>query len=201
MLIAYEQLADSVVHQVRGFYFIGVAPDGEDEDEISLRQYVEKVLEPSKVKFKQPPKEWLKRRNDSKEFFACCGWLVESGALTPDDVITLGRVRDVRNAVAHNAFDVIARDAVSLADLDLMVAMSKRIDDWFLLNVELAINPEYDDQDHEEIMANGATSLRAIILRLLQQIAHGDDGEAVEIVAMLRAIDSASNNTNTQSGE
>lgn len=150
----FESLKDSIVSRIRDFYATEFDANGGRPN----AKYQSEVL----------------NRNRSPTY-ASLGWLKEHGVIWQMDIDTFELLKQRRNALAHGLLNILGTSG-PLADLrkhfiDLM-ALSHKIDLWWVKNVELPINPDFADQDiKDENITPGST----LMIRLLMDVAMGDE--------------------------
>jgi hypothetical protein len=120
---------------------------------------------------------------DRKEMAACAKWFRDSGALDDEDLAALKEIAKHRNVVAHELpaiLGTVEKD-VSLLHLRAIYVLTTKIDQWWLREIEAAVNPVFDDQDLGEAQWGESLSMRMAIMSLLIQLAEGDDAALVEL--------------------
>ncbi|MCK4376093.1 MAG: hypothetical protein KAX19_12215 [Candidatus Brocadiae bacterium] len=160
-LTAYEMLKDALIDHLRGFYSHTWSADGEWE--ISP-EYREKVLS-----------------LDKKEMVACAKWFRQGGALDDDDLLLLKEVADHRNVVAHELPSILGsiEKDVSLLHLRCIYALTSKIDKWWIREIEVPTNPDFDDASPTDEQLDKSFSIRMLTMSLLIQVAEGDDSALV----------------------
>ena len=131
-LTAYELLRASVVDQVRSFFTKGVLPEDRRVDST----YARDVL----------------ALNPKDTMHASSLWLQRNGALDENDVADIQRVREHRNAIAHEIPKFIA-DADHNVELDLLQTIQRliaKVDRWWIRNVHMTVDPQFDGVEVEE---------------------------------------------------
>lgn len=80
-------------------------------------------------------------------------WFVNVSALTDNDLSTFDRVRKLRNEIAHEMFDRFGpRDIFRYAEeLANLLALLRKVEVWWTINVELPTDPAFDHLDHSKI--------------------------------------------------
>ena len=162
-LAAYEMLKQALIDQLRGFYSNSwSAEDGW----IVSESYGKKVLS-----------------LDKKEMVACAKWFRNSGALTDDDLLVLSDIAKHRNTVAHELPSLLSsvEQEVSLTHLRCIFALIIKIDKWWLREVELSINPAFDERQPTDEELEQSCSMRMLFMSLLVQVAEGDDSKLAEL--------------------
>lgn len=155
----FESLKDSIVDRIRTFFWMGFDPEsGEKIDP----KYQTDVL----------------ARNRSP-VYASLDWLKEQGAINDTDIATFKRVKHCRNTLAHELLSVVTTSglpadyAQCFAD---MVALLRKIEVWWIVNVEIPTSPDFDGS--EEIDEDGIMPGPIMGMRLLMDIALGDEKES-----------------------
>jgi hypothetical protein len=159
-LTAWETLKAAVIDRVRDFYWCGFDENGDK----TSPEYETRVLARSKSKLK-----------------ASLLWFQEAGAIDEADIQRVERVRELRNDIAHHLPEFITgQREVQAERLIHLCEFVGKIERWWLRNVELPINPDFDDQDISAIPDSEMMSGRMIFLRLLFEIATGDEEESMK---------------------
>lgn len=156
-LAAYEMLKDALIDQLREFYSHSWSQDGGWEISERYRQHVLSL--------------------DKKEMVACAKWFRQAGALSDDDLRVLKEVATHRNIVAHELPSIIGsvEKDVSLLHLRCILALTCKIDKWWIREVEVPSNPDFDNYPLTDEQLKDSYSMRMVIMSFLVQIAEGDD--------------------------
>ncbi len=150
-IAGFEGLKDAIIERVREFFGTSL------NNEISPK-YKSEVLS----------------RNRSEKF-ACIDWLNEMAVIDKADVDTFDRLNACRNRLAHELFSFLGTRGMP-PDFEQcfqeMVALLRKIEVWWIVNVEIPTNPDFDGKeiDEDEIMPRSL-----IRLQLLCDIALGDE--------------------------
>ncbi len=151
---SFEALKDSIIGRIRSFFASGFDETGEKVDP----KYASDVL----------------ARNKSP-LYASLDWLKGMGAIDDADLATLERVKRCRNTLAHELLSILASRGLP-AEYDKcfvdMVALLRKVEVWWIVNVEIPINPDFDG---EEIDEAGITPGPIMSMQLLMDIALGDE--------------------------
>jgi hypothetical protein len=96
-------------------------------------------------------------------------WFQSSGAITESDVAEFHRIRQQRNALAHETLKYISEhgrtDYAPL--LAAMLALLERIESWWIVNIEVLCNEEYDGQEiHNEDVSSGVVIMMQLLVAL-----------------------------------
>ena len=164
-LAAFELLKQSLVDRPRTFFLDGY----EGGKEIISPEYQEKVLSLSKHKY-----------------HASALWWQQMGAIDSSDVAKLAEIREHRDLIAHEMPRLIGtiEDSIRVDLLHSTAELLAKIDNWWIVNFELAIDPDAADHTEEEL--RGAASMSSLFLSLMLPIADGDDSKMRSLYDMWR---------------
>ncbi len=158
-LAAYETLRNSAIEHIRGFFTNGFNQDGRIIDP----KYKTDVL----TRHKSP-------------LGASLLWFREMNVIDDSDIALVDRIREHRNELAHDLPKFIATNDADI-DVDLINSICQLvtiIDRWWVREVVIPTNPDFDDQDVDAIDDSEITSGNMMFLQLMIQIATGDAGDA-----------------------
>ena len=153
-LSSYETLKDSIVDHIRSFYM-----DGFDKDGPTLSpKYEAEVLV-------------LDAKRDVLR--SSIAWLKQNQVINQNDERIFYELKKHRNELAHELpkFLSDSKRQVQLSKITDLVDLVVKIDRWWIINFELAIQDEIDPSQVDE---NKITSGRMLFLRLLLEIATGN---------------------------
>lgn len=157
-ILAWDALCDCIVDQLKGFYWTGFNADGDITDE----RYETRVL----ARHKSPLQASLL-------------WFKESNAIDDADIALVDRLRQHRNEIAHQLQDFIAgRRQVDPVLFVQQCELIRKIDTWWIRNIEIPTNPDFDDTDTDAIPDSEIMSGRLMFLQMLFKTALGDEQEA-----------------------
>lgn len=147
----FEILKDSIVDRIRDFYLVSWS----DEGRTVSPEYALEVL----------------ARNKSA-VYASLNWLLEQQAIDESDLATFEQLKKTRNVLAHKLFDVVTGQAVSNHEkqFSVLVELLRKIEVWWVVNVEIPTNPDYAD---EEIDEAGIIPGPVLSIQMLLQVASG----------------------------
>jgi hypothetical protein len=157
-IAAFEVLKNSIIERIRNFYISRF--DGKEW--IVSPEYKEHVLS-----------------KDKSPTYASLKWLKESEAITDDDIKKFGEIKEYRNLLAHEITKMLTEGLPSdFTDrFNDMVELLDKIEKWWIINVEIPTNPDfdgkYDEIDEKEIISGLVMSLRMMI-----DVALGSDEKA-----------------------
>jgi hypothetical protein len=151
-ITTFEILKDSIVDDIRGFYTNGFGEHGPTVDP----EYQSNVLSKNK-----------------NPLYASLQWLRENDAIDDEDLATFEKLRNTRNLLAHQLFAVVTGqvDSAHEAQFDSLVALLRKIGVWWVVNVEIPINPDFDGQEIDE---EGIVPGAILSLQMLIQVASGN---------------------------
>jgi hypothetical protein len=104
---------------------------------------------------------------------ASLDWLHEHHAVNDADLQTFTRLNDIRNQLAHELFSVVTGQVSSEYDSQFpaLMALLRKVEVWWIVNVEIPTNPDYDGQEIDEV---GITPGALISLQMLIEVASGN---------------------------
>lgn len=145
-ITTFEIFKNSVVDHIRNFY-----TNGWDESGPNISpEYQSKVIS----------------RNKSV-LYASLEWLQESGAINSKDLEKYERLKKTRNLLAHQLFEVVTGQVESKheAQFEELVELLRKVEVWWVVNLEIATNPDFDGQeiDEEGIVPGSILSLQMLI--------------------------------------
>jgi len=96
-------------------------------------------------------------------------------AIDDADARGFDRVKACRNTLAHNLFSTLCSNGLP-PDFEQcfsqLVALLRKIEVWWITNVEIPTNPDYDGSDIDE---EGIVPGRIMVIQLLWDIALADE--------------------------
>lgn len=162
-LAAYETFKGSILDKLRSFYTHESYRDNKTGEirYVVSGSYKEKVLS-------------LYPKN---EFHACCLWFVNNGAIDQNDLDEIAMIKRHRNSIAHELPKFIGsiNHSVSLPNLQSLVKLVRKIDLWWLKEIEISINPDFDMERYDHIIWEEVISSNSMVLELILSIFDGDD--------------------------
>ena len=151
-ITTFEMLKESIVGRIRDFYFIGSDENGP----ISTPDYQTRVLS----------------RNKSV-LYASLEWLIEIAAIQKSDLEVFERLKTVRNKVAHELPSIVLGGAEFQLTTHFEEALTllRKIEVWWVVNVEIATNPDYDGTEVDE---SGIVPGPVLMLQLMLDVVAGN---------------------------
>lgn len=145
-ITAFELLREIIIDNIRSFYAEGFDQNGPKIG----KDYQYEVL----------------ARNKS-EIYASLDWLVEHEAISIKDIESFEKIKRVRNRLAHELLNVFTRGETFnlVEEFNPLIELLRKIGVWWVVNVEIPTNPDYDGQeiDESEIVPSGILSLQIML--------------------------------------
>lgn len=151
-ITTFEMLKDSIVGRIRDFYSIGFNESGP----ISNPDYQTRVLS----------------RNKSV-LYASLEWLIEIAAIQKSDLEVFERLKTVRNKLAHELPSIVLGGAELqlAAHFEEALTLLRKIEVWWVVNVEIATNPDHDGAEVDE---SGIVPGPVLMLQLMLDVVAGN---------------------------
>ena len=161
-LVAHEMLLDSIKRHPLDFFANRWTQEGPEESE----KYRKEVL-------------GLDPKGANDPVRGSIAWLRRMGALDAGDELAIKRVTDERNRLAHELSGMIhgTKPRNFVEHYPTLVGLVSKVEKWWIINVEMATDPDFDGQDVDldQIVPGVILSLE-----LLSQVALGEGEEAWE---------------------
>ncbi|NVZ83510.1 hypothetical protein HX836_17000 [Pseudomonas yamanorum] len=145
-ITAFERLKNSITDRLRNFYTNSWGENGP----IISPDYQNRVL----------------YRNKSA-LYASFDWLQESGAIDNEDLERYEKLKRTRNLLAHQLFEVVTGQIESNheAHFEELLELLRKIEVWWVINLDISINPDFDGQEIDEasIVPGSILSLQMLI--------------------------------------
>jgi hypothetical protein len=155
-IAAFELLKSAIVDRIKNFYTHEFNRDGPRIDP----EYQSEVLSKNR-----------------SPIYASLEWLKEAKAIDDVDLATFERVKKLRNDLAHALTGMLLRELPpELAErFSEMVSLLDKIETWWVVNVDIAVDPDLHDLEIDEIKVIPGPIMG---LRLLLDIALGSEDES-----------------------
>ena len=155
----FESLKDYIVDKVREFYLTGFDSEGF----IYSSEYDEKIT--SKV------------TNKNKLLKVSLNWFADCGAVEADRIKEFDELVDYRNFLAHKLSKFIFEgDSDKLDDkLGKLMKLKVDLDRWWILNIEIPTNPDFDNNNIEE---ENVISSSEMLYKIIMEVLSGDEESA-----------------------
>jgi len=107
-------------------------------------------------------------------------WWRKMEVISEDDERAIQVVTDARNELAHEMTAMVggSKSPEFANHFSTLMALSNKIERWWIINVEIATDPDYNG---EEVVEDGIMSGSAFLMHLLGQVALGQGDEAWEL--------------------
>ena len=153
----YEMLKDSIINRLKDFYVMTLigAKDLEGEEE-----YRTKVLSRHK-----------------NHLYASISWLIENGVINKEDKENIEALKSYRNYLAHEMSNIVFNGEIK----DLMqnflctYQLIHKIENWWIINFEMAINPDFADTNLEDIDVNNIESGKKLMIDMALSVLSGSE--------------------------
>lgn len=121
------------------------------------------------------------------EFHACCLWFKDQGAINGSDLTEIAKARKHRNEIAHELPKYISSidHDVNKHILESLVEVVKKIDVWWICEIEIPTSPDFEAADMENIDFENVIGGNSMFLSLILSIFEGDDSHLKEIHSLL----------------
>lgn len=160
-LVAFELLKYAVEQRIKDFLCIGEAMD-ENFEHKNSREYKNKIIN----------RKIPELNNKTHLYYSSCLWLQENGVITKEEVEELQKIRLHRNKIGHEIPKIIIEPEHDI-DLYLFESIRKlltKIEQWWIVEFEMTLNPEYDNFDYDNLDMNEIKSGQMILLNHLIDI-------------------------------
>ena len=159
-ITAFELLKDSITKRIEDFFLVGTECRNHDRQ----KEY-DKEMRPYREKHKE---------KKDKKTYASLDWLINVGAISEADVQKYDDVRSFRNEIAHEMLNLMCvKTTENLEKMNqhfvTMLELLRNIETFWILNVEVPCNPEYDGK---EISAKDVIPGPIIAMQMLMNEAH-----------------------------
>ncbi|MEZ5681495.1 MAG: hypothetical protein R3E14_09400 [Erythrobacter sp.] len=106
-------------------------------------------------------------------------WLRMMEVITPQDECDIKAVTDMRNELAHEMTAMVSGSKAPnhFDHFAKVMNLVQKIEKWWIVNVELSTNPDYDGQEIDE---EGIISGPSLVIQMLSRIALAEGDEAWE---------------------
>ena len=159
-LVAYEILAGCIRDKPRGFF----AHEFKNGVSVPSDEYKAEVLA-------LDPKGKFDAKRGGIE------WLNRMGAIDETDRNAIRGVTDLRNKVAHELPEIVLGGSLPAMNdhLSTLLELIEKIDRWWIVNVEIPTNPDFDGENIDE---SRIVSVLGIAMSTLRDVAMGKEEEA-----------------------
>jgi hypothetical protein len=175
LLTIFERFKKYVVGQVDSFFSNQFT--FENDDIVYVRG--EKFKELVKQKGKGEPGQ-----HSNKDFRAALHWFCDLDAISKDELEEIERIYVLRNAIGHELFEIIADDRkapLTLWDILTTFAVYVKIVRWWVKEVEMTTDPDFDQDQYDSTDFDGIESADTLFLRSVIRKALSNDDEWKEL--------------------
>jgi hypothetical protein len=150
---AFELLKESIVGRLRSFYMVGFDIEGDIIDE----KYETSVLS----------------RNKSP-LYASLDWLIENGVIDKSDLQSFDRIKTARNSLAHELPSLVmgGADIKHTERFQELVTLLRKIEVWWVVNLEIPTNPDFDDKEIDE---EGIVPGPLLMIQIMLDVVSGNE--------------------------
>lgn len=153
----YEMLKDSIINRLKDFYVMTLIGTKDLEGE---EEYRTKVLSRHK-----------------NHLYASISWLIENGVINEEDKENIEALKSYRNYLAHEMSNIVFNGEIK----DLMqnflctYQLIHKIENWWIINFEMAINPDFADTNLEDIDVNNIESGKKLMIDMALSVLSGSE--------------------------
>lgn len=156
-IATYESFKDYVIEEAKFFFNNGFS----EEKFTFSKEYNSEVLS-----------------RDKNVLNATLYWLKDFGAIENNDIEVLNELRKYRNKLSHELMDLLFEGLPQELPkkFSQLIELRVKIEKWWVLNVELPINPDFDA--HEEFSEENITTSSQIFNQIVLDMLSGDEEKA-----------------------
>ncbi len=164
----YEKLEDTIITRVRDFFTLLESDDSE---------YIKHVLD------LYDAKKCPRINKDCRSLISSLIWLVDSKAITDEDIQLLSKLKSMKNQFTHDMFLIIVQGLPEGVEalFAQMIDLFNRIERWWIIEFEIPISGNIDDIDFDNIMSGNMLILHAI-LNITANNSNKDFAEVCELL-------------------
>lgn len=150
---AFEILKESIIGRIRSFYMVGFDINSNVLDE----KYETVVLSRNK-----------------NLLYASLDWLSENDVIDENDRQAFERIKTTRNLLAHELPSMVmgGKDFQHVEKFKELVALLKKIEVWWIVNMEIPVNPDFDGKEIDE---EGIVPGPVLMLQMMLEILSGNE--------------------------
>ena len=158
-LATFEMLKSAIIENIRTFFRTG---EDDSKKEMPLR-------------YKEIMKDYFKRYTGQKdwEYQACCDWLCNMEAISQSEREQLTKIKEQRNEISHELQYILfdPKKNVDISLLEIARDMVRKIDVWWIMNVDIPCNENFDDRaiQEDEIVPSRVLMLNHVFKSFLNQ--------------------------------
>lgn len=172
-ITVYELLEDCIISKPKDYYTII------EFDEKAKSEYKEKVLN----LYDEDACPGVPRNR--RDLISSLIWFRNNGAINDDDIQIFAESKTLRNKLTHEMLASIAEGTEQILEqFSLMYALFCKIEKWWILEYELAMDidaPELSEEDKENVMSGNMVVLNMI----MDILANGSNAHYEEVCRIL----------------
>ena len=121
-------------------------------------------------------------------FHASCLWFQKMQAIDGDDATMVEEIRRHRNDIAHELPKYLtdSRFVVNMQLLDSVHFLVGKIERWWIREIEMPVNPDFDPVDVGSIPDREIQSGIMIVMDVIHKVVHGQDQELRQLLEKLK---------------
>ncbi len=99
-------------------------------------------------------------------------WFEEMGAISHDDIEIIQLQRQRRNDIGHRMINVLTDDSISSIaneECQALLGMIFKIDNWWLREVEMSIDPDFPGREDEDARATATSFATQILIQFVRK--------------------------------
>lgn len=161
-IAAFELLKNSINKRIEEFFMVGTKCRSRN----TQKDYDEEM---------RPYREKHKEKKDKKTY-ASLDWLVNMDAISEADIKKYDDVRILRNQIAHEMVDLVSVNIAENLDkmnrqFVTMLELLRKIETYWILNVDIPCNPEFDGKDisAEDVIPGPSLAMEMLMNEALAQ--------------------------------
>jgi hypothetical protein len=163
LLTIFERFKRYVIGQVDGFYADHVGIKDGDLSYVRGEKFKKLIKEKGGNKPGQ---------HANSAFRAALHWFYEFNAITKEEFDEVERLYILRNEIGHELLEILAdsrKKPIALLDVLTTFAVYVKIVRWWIKEIEATTNPDFDQEDYDNIKWDEVESFDTVFLRQIMQ--------------------------------
>ena len=154
----FEMLEDLIIEKPRDFFTVTDTVDDEE-----YRAEVLSLYDPERCPL---------IRKGSRVLISSLLWWRKMEAITDDDIDSFSRFKIKRNSLTHEMMSSLSKglDDGFYDEFFRMYNLFCKMERWWILEIEVSINPDFDNVDREQLKSTDVHSGNMIILSMILDI-------------------------------
>jgi len=155
-IIIYEMLKNSIINRIKDFYIMCISGV---EDIEGLREYKNCVLS-----------------KDKNHLYASIYWLQEHEVINEQDIKNIEVLKGYRNHLAHGMDTIVFSGEIEGLSSNFILAyqLINKIENWWIINFEMDLNPLFEEIKQEDIDFDGIQSGKKIMIDMVLSVLAGN---------------------------